>query len=46
MAQQTKVSEATMNEEPFVHNEENILEVRHLKKYFPIKGALGTKRVP
>ena len=25
------------NETPFVHNEENILEVNHLKKYFPIK---------
>ncbi len=44
MAEQTKASEVTVNEEPFVHNEENILEVRHLKKYFPIKGALGTKR--
>ncbi len=37
-------SEVNVNEEPFVHNEENILEVNHLKKYFPIKGALGTKK--
>lgn len=28
---------------PLVHNEENILEVSHLKKYFPIKGSfVGT----
>ncbi|MBQ8816482.1 MAG: ATP-binding cassette domain-containing protein [Lachnospiraceae bacterium] len=38
------MAEQMKNEEAFVHNEENILEVNHLKKYFPIKGALGTKR--
>ena len=32
------------NEENFVHNDENILEVSHLKKYFPIKGSLGTSK--
>lgn len=32
------------NEEVFVHDEENILEVQHLKKYFPIKSALGTQK--
>ena len=44
MAEQTKISDVAAKEEPFVHNEENILEVRHLKKYFPIKGTLGTKK--
>ena len=29
-------------QEPLVHNDENILEVSHLKKYFPIKGTLGS----
>lgn len=28
--------------EKFEHNEENIIEVRNLKKYFPIKGSLGS----
>lgn len=32
------------NETPFVHNEENILEVNHLKKYFPIKSSLGNQK--
>ena len=27
---------------PIVHNEENILEVNGLKKYFPIKGGFST----
>ncbi|MEG0963500.1 MAG: ATP-binding cassette domain-containing protein [Lachnospiraceae bacterium] len=31
-------------QEPLVHKEENILEVSHLKKYFPIKGSLGTEK--
>ena len=32
------------NENTFVHNEENILEVNHLKKYFPIKSSLGNQK--
>ena len=31
-------------QEPLVHNDENILEVSHLKKYFPIKGTLGSTK--
>ncbi|NLK76179.1 MAG: ATP-binding cassette domain-containing protein [Clostridiales bacterium] len=31
-------------QEPLVHNDENILEVSHLKKYFPIKGTLGSAK--
>ena len=31
-------------QEPLVHNVENILEVSHLKKYFPIKGTLGSTK--
>ena len=31
-------------EKPLVHNEENILEVSHLRKYFPIKGSLGKEK--
>lgn len=34
----------TKNENTFVHNEENILEVNHLKKYFPIKSSLGNQK--
>ena len=30
--------------EAFVHDEANILEVRNLKKYFPVKGALGVQK--
>ncbi len=32
------------DENTFVHNEENILEVNHLKKYFPIKSSLGNQK--
>lgn len=32
------------NENTFVHNDENILEVNHLKKYFPIKSSLGNQK--
>ena len=28
-----------MSNEQIKHNDENILEVSHLKKYFPIKGG-------
>ena len=38
------MAEQLKNEEVFVHDPENILEIRNLKKYFPIKGALGTKK--
>ncbi len=38
------MAEQIKNEEVFVHNPENILEVNHLKKYFPIKGSLGRKK--
>lgn len=31
-------------QEPLIHKDENILEVSHLKKYFPIKGALGSAK--
>lgn len=31
-------------QEPLIHNDENILEVSHLKKYFPIKGTLGSAK--
>lgn len=31
-------------DQPLVHKEENILEVSHLKKYFPIKGSIGTTK--
>ena len=30
--------------EKIEHNEENIIEVSHLKKYFPIKGGIGQKK--
>lgn len=30
--------------EQYLQSEENILEVRHLKKYFPIKGDLVLKK--
>ncbi len=30
--------------EAFVYDEANILEVRNLKKYFPVKGALGVQK--
>ncbi len=32
------------NEKTLVNNEENILEVRNLKKYFPIKSSLGSQK--
>lgn len=32
------------NENTFIHNDENILEVNHLKKYFPIKSSLGNQK--
>ncbi len=38
------MADQVKNEEKFVHNDENILEVNHLKKYFPIKGSLGTQK--
>ena len=38
------MADQVKNEEAFVHNDENILEVNHLKKYFPIKGSLGTQK--
>lgn len=31
-------------QEPLIHKDENILEVSHLKKYFPIKSALGSEK--
>jgi len=31
-------------QEPLIHKDENILEVSHLKKYFPIKNALGSAK--
>ena len=31
-------------QEPLIHNDENILEVSHLKKYFPIKSTLGSAK--
>lgn len=31
-------------QEPLIHKDENILEVSHLKKYFPIKSTLGSSK--
>lgn len=39
------MSKETENiQKPLEHKDENILEVRNLKKYFPIKGGIGTKK--
>lgn len=40
------MSKETENiQKPLEHKDENILEVRNLKKYFPIKGGIGGKKV-
>lgn len=39
------MSKETENiQKPLEHKDENILEVRNLKKYFPIKGGIGGKK--
>ncbi len=39
------MSKETENiQKPLEHKDENILEVRNLKKYFPIKGGIGSKK--